>query len=234
MSNIINISAEKSKKFNILIFYNAKRLRKDAILVAKENKSYSSATSLLILSSEEAIKALLVLLHSEGFHVYKIEGAKKFFSDHKIRHNISKFIEAISGFVEVFNKVEDREATKLFNKNQDFWNGLRNGLARIIEVTKPIIATGLRINKLEEFNVNKNKGFYVDYKERLLIPTNEIGVKKYTETIEIIDRIFKTYKVISLLFNPQLKKHINDKELAILKEQLRNLVNSNIDIIKFN
>jgi AbiV family abortive infection protein len=80
MSNFLNLSPRHSKCLHEPIFKNALKLKKDAITLAERNASYSTANSLLILSSEEMIKALLVLLHSEGYHVYRIEVAEKFFN----------------------------------------------------------------------------------------------------------------------------------------------------------
>ena len=62
MNGFINLTAQKSKDIDCIIYKNARQLRKDALLIVEVNKSYSSATSLLILSSEEVIKAILVLL----------------------------------------------------------------------------------------------------------------------------------------------------------------------------
>ena len=64
MNTFINLSAIQSKGFDEAIFKNAKQLKKDAILIAANNKSYSSATSLLVLSSEEVIKAILVFCYA--------------------------------------------------------------------------------------------------------------------------------------------------------------------------
>ena len=55
----INLSKEKSKNLHNNIFENAKRLKFDSSTLVSVNESYSSASSLLILSSEEVIKAIL-------------------------------------------------------------------------------------------------------------------------------------------------------------------------------
>ncbi len=113
MSGFLNQSPLKSKKLHEPIYKNAQKLRRDAILVANTNKSFSTATSLLVLSSEEIIKAILVLLHSEDFNVYKIKDAKKFFSDHKIRHELAQLLELINGLVESGIEFENNERTKV-------------------------------------------------------------------------------------------------------------------------
>ena len=75
----INLSKEKSKDLHLDIFENAKSLKSDSSVLVIVNESYSSASSLLILSSEEVIKAILVLLHSQGYKVYLLKDAKGFF-----------------------------------------------------------------------------------------------------------------------------------------------------------
>ncbi len=84
----INLSKEKSKGLHLNIFENAKQLKFDSSILADINKSYSSASSLLILSSEEIIKAILVLLHTIGYRVYLLKDAKGFFKNHEIRHSL--------------------------------------------------------------------------------------------------------------------------------------------------
>ena len=84
MNTFINLSVQQSKGIDYSIYKNARQLRKDALLIAETNKSFSSATSLLILSSEEVIKSILVLLHSQSYKTYLIKDSKRFFKDHRI------------------------------------------------------------------------------------------------------------------------------------------------------
>lgn len=92
MKAFIDLTPEESEDLDLAIYKNALQLRKDAQFLANGRNSYSSANSLLILSSEEVIKAILVFLHSKNFTVYGLEGSKKFFLDHKIRHHIAQMI----------------------------------------------------------------------------------------------------------------------------------------------
>jgi AbiV family abortive infection protein len=54
------LSVAKAKGLDNAIFKNARQLKKDAILIATTNKSYGAASSLLILSTEEIIKGILI------------------------------------------------------------------------------------------------------------------------------------------------------------------------------
>ena len=52
MSHFVNLSPEQSKNAYHSIYKNALRKKKDALALIDINKSYDSANSLLVLSSE--------------------------------------------------------------------------------------------------------------------------------------------------------------------------------------
>jgi AbiV family abortive infection protein len=225
MSKFLNISPKISKVLHEPIYKNSLKLKKDAILIAENNKSYSTANSLLVLSSEEAIKAILVLLHSEGYNVYKIQDAKKFFSDHKIRHQLAQFLEIINGFIESSMEYEKNEKSKLQISKNETINEVFNLFKDIVNSSKPFIKTGERINSLKEFNDNKNKGLYTDYRESLLIPSFTITEETYIQTKNIVERIFKTYKVLKVMYHPEIDNHFENEKVIKLSVQIKDLVN---------
>jgi AbiV family abortive infection protein len=210
-----DLTSKESKGIDDVIFNNAKQLRKDAILIASTNKSYSSATSLLILSSEEIIKAILVLLHSEGYKVYKINDARKFFFDHKIRHQLAQLIEMTAGFIESLDKYKNQEPTKLINTKSEGWNSFLNGIFDLAKVIAPITKSTERIKDLENFNDNKNNGLYVGYKDKLIVPQDKVTETDYRKTKEIVDRIFRVYKIVRILYHPCIK---NRKDQDVIEE----------------
>lgn len=228
MSNFLNISPKNSKELHEPIYKNAQKLKKDALIIAKKNKSYSTANSLLILSSEEVIKAILVLLHSEGFDVYKIKDAKKFFSDHKIRHQLAQLLELVNGLVESGIEFENNEKTKVNSFKNEAFNEAFGIIKDIIKAAKPFIKSGERINALKVFNDNKNKGLYTDYRETLIVPSKVITEEIYNRSNEIVERIFKTYKVLRLMHNPMLQFHIKHEKISKYKNQIREFVNGSI------
>lgn len=225
MSNFLNISPQNSKCLHEPIFKNALKLKKDAITLVESNASYSTANSLLILSSEEVIKALLVLLHSEGYHVYRIDGAKKFFTDHKIRHELAKLIELLKGILESIHELTTAISNPKFNLKNQFWNDLLNGLDKVLSVISPIAITVNRINELEQFNDHKNSGFYVDFHHEILIPENQFNSSSFQKSSEIVARIFKTYRILKLLHSPQFLKRTGNQEI---KESVRFKINEEL------
>jgi len=235
LSNFLNISPKNSKTLHEPIYKNAQKLNKDALIIAEINKSFSTANSLLILSSEEVIKAILVLLHSEGFDVYKIKDAKKFFSDHKIRHQLAQLLELVNGLVESGIEFENNEKIKVDSFKNETFSEVFGILKDLVKAAKPFIKSGERINALKVFNDNKNKGLYTDYKETLLIPTQVITEEEYHRSKDIVERILKTYKFLRLMHNPMIQTHIKHEMILKYKNQIKEFVNGliqGIDEIK--
>ena len=157
MNTFINLSVQQSKDIDYSIYKNACQLRKDALLIAETNKSFSTATSLLILSSEEVIKSILVLLHSQGYKTYLIKDSKKFFSDHRVRHQLAQLLELSIGILESLEKKASNEPVTLLKTKSEFWNGLANGILEIALASKPFLDSAQRVKKLMEFNDKKNQ-----------------------------------------------------------------------------
>ena len=223
MNTFINLSAIQSKGFDEAIFKNAKQLKKDALLIAANNKSYSSATSLLVLSSEEVIKAILVLLHSQEYKVYQIKDARKFFTDHKVRHEIATILEFLNGIAAGLMTIDQKkEVLEVASSNNDsFLTKLKNGLNSVKDFLEPIGNSLERIKTVQGFDTLKNKGLYVDYKDQLIIPQTAIKQYTFRKTKDSVDQIFKHYKIIKLLFHPKLKNHLSLDEINKTKIGLK-------------
>jgi len=225
MNKFINLSPSATKGVEKPIFHNARRLRKDAILLAEVNKSYSSATSLLILSSEEIIKAILVLMHSEGYKVYLIEGSKKFFSDHKIRHQVAKLLDLMSTLFESMYIWEEQRENPEIKTKIKLLDGVLNFLNDVAKTISPFLNSAERIQLLQEFNDMKNNGFYVDYKDGLIIPKEQIQKEDFLKTKKVVDRLFKLSKAMKILFHESVEKHMSKQEANNTKAELKSVVN---------
>jgi AbiV family abortive infection protein len=235
VQRFINLSPKQSKNLDKVIYQNALQLKKDALLIAEKRKSYNSATSLLILSSEELVKATLVFLHSKECEVYKIKGAKKFFSDHKIRHQIAQLVEMGAGFInsiDIWEKEKLKE--KLFKTKYKLLNTVLNGFKELSEASKPLMQSIERIKKIEEFNALKNNGLYVDYKDELIYPQKTINKEIFDETKFLIDRMFSFYKGVRILFHPSLIKHLPQTEIDKHQEDLRFFINDALKDFSFD
>lgn len=230
MSQFVNLDQKESKKIHPAIYKDALRKKKDANLLA-QNKSFSTANSILILSSEEAVKALMIFLHSEGFHIYKLEDSKKIFSDHKMRHNIAKLIEAIYGLADSFLEFEKIEkSNKSFSDDENI-NAIVNIVLDFKEAGKPFINSMDRTEILENFNDDKNKGLYTDYRKNLQVSSEIITEEKYIETLETVERIFRIYRIINVSFNPKASHHKKLIKNSFEKDMLLTMFNSGIVLL---
>ena len=228
MKHFLNLSPKASEGLDKPIFENAKRLRASSKLIAEVNQSYSTATSLLILSSEEAIKALLVKFHSEGLKVYQIKGSKRFFSDHKIRHEIAQLIEMGIGFIELVMDSEKRGVKPHKSLRFKKVSKLLDGVLSFLNKSKIMLDAASRINMLSEFNSYKNSGLYVDFQGHLLEPINEIEKTKYEEVKQITDRLFKSYQFITILYDSKSNNHISQEKINTWKVILKTLIDDAI------
>lgn len=228
-----DLTPKESKGKNEVIFKNARQLKKDALLIAETNKSYSSANSLLVLSSEEVIKAILVLLHSEGYRVYRISDASKFFHNHEIRHQVAKLIEMTAGFIESLDKWESHEPTKLIKTKSEGWNSFLNGILDLTKTIAPLANATKRIKDLENFNDNKNNGLYVGYKDQLIVPQEKITITEYRKTKEIVERIFKVYKILKILYHPCIHNHKDHEEIEEAKIKMKIFIDEGMEGFSF-
>lgn len=228
-----NLTSEESKGIDKLIYKNALQLKKDALLIAEARKSYSSATSLLILSSEEVIKSILVLLHVEGYNVYKLKETHKFFFDHKIRHQIAQLMEMGSAMMKSMVKYDEQKPTKLLKTKVSWLNNFVNGFFNIVKAAEPIITATDRIKKLQKFNDLKNMGLYVDYKNILLLPQTAVTENIYKKTLTITENIFSFNKSLRILFHPALKNHLDITEINKGKELLKSLIDEGLRDFSF-
>lgn len=234
MQRFINLSPKDSEGLDKIIYQNALQLKKDAFLLAENRKSYSSATSLLILSSEEVIKATLVLLHSKNCEVYKIEDAKKFFTNHKIRHQIAQLMEMGTAFINAFDIIEKRKNKQvLHNTKSKSLNAVINFLQVFKDTITPFLDSAENINKLEEFDKFKNQGLYVDYQDEIIIPQNTINKEIYIQTKELTNRITRFYKGIRIIYHPSLHKHLTEKEIKGYQNDLKLFINKALNDFSF-
>lgn len=222
----INLSKAKSKDLYIDIFDNAKRLKSDSSILVNVNKSYSSASSLLILSSEEVIKAILVLLHSHGYRVYLLKDAKGFFKNHEIRHSLQMLIETGMSLFDTIEKWENRKLKKQIPNTENKWlNNTLQFLSDASFVLSNVSSAIYRIEGIKKFNDLKNAGFYVDYKNEILIPQKIVVQNDYNSILETSNRLIIFYKQLRILFHPSVTKHLSINKIEEIKNGLHIFIN---------
>lgn len=228
-----NLKAKESIGLDMPIYINALQLKKDAILIAESRKSFSSATSLLVLSTEEVIKSILVRLHAEGYNVYKAKEVHKFFRDHKIRHQIAQLMEMGVGLSETIIKYDEQKPTTIAKTRVNWFNKFINGSLDLIKALESLIHTINTTRKLQGFDNLKNQGLYVDFQDVILSPQKEVTEYIYNETLVVANRVFMFSKVLRVLHHSKLENHIDAKELKDTKADLKKLIDDHIDEISF-
>lgn len=227
----INLSSEKSKGLNELIYQNAVRLKNDATYLAKDKNSYSTATSLLILSLEETIKSLIVFLHSEGYPIYKSKRISKIFSHHKTRHDFAIFIETINAIFILStvcrkgfeNRKKQSEELKSKSLNSE---DLLKGFGILWELIESIFNDKI----IKNFDDYKNNGLYVDYIDRLFIPEKEITDGHYEQVQQVLNTITKIYKLILIAHNSKAQNRNNYILYEDIKKQIEEIIkNKHLD-----
>lgn len=235
MRKFLNLSPKDSKGLDKPIYRNALNLKRDAIFIAEKRKSYSAATSLLVLSTEECVKSILVLLHSENYNIYRIKDAKKFFYDHEIRHQIGMFLIMGLEFQIVFNNGFSLNSSKVINLKSKNFEDLLSITEDLLTKLEPLFdATNPDIEYLQEFNEIKNNGFYVDYRDGLIVPEEKITFENYSKTLKINNKIFKFSKQLRILFHEKIANHLVRERIEEAKTYLKEIIDDGMKIVKFN
>lgn len=227
MQTLLTLSARQSNSIDDSLYNNARDLKSNAELIATNNESYGCATSLLVLSLEETVKAILVKLHSEGLKIYKLEDARKFFKDHRIRHKIAQIIELGDGLIESSIDYTNNKATRKFPNNTlgKFFN--------VLISSKPFLQSLVRFGELEKFDEYKNRGFYVDFQNGLLQPEEKVTEIQYKIVQEALERATRFYKALRIVYHSSIKNRSNYKELNQKKEDLQFFINNALEDFNF-
>lgn len=223
MNGFINLSRKKSKNLDSVVFRNSKNLYKDALILSA-NHSYSTASSLLILSLEECIKAQYILLYSVGIDVYKTKLAKKIFTSHSERHDVAKSLEMVIGIFEIIDELFS--PVERFNTSNS--KGLLN-ITRFINSILVIIQTHNRIRSIGNFNKMKNNGFYVDYLEKVMIPGEVVRKEEFDVIQEIYVRLTKNYKLIKLISDDHFLEKYVQGDSEKLRRKIISTVNQHVN-----
>jgi len=206
MSNqtFLNISAKKCLVVYPKIIENSDRKWETALLSAN-SEDYGTAVALLIISVEELIKGLIILLDGKGFKFRNVNGIKKIFEDHKTRYFIALtmtllniFSNELQKFLTDFSKRPDKwiKLVAILNKKPKFFERIASSYieTKLIEIN----------NELKWFSnvdVYRQHGFYSDYKKELISPMS-ITNMEYLETLEKFRKIRFLGKSLIVALNP--------------------------------
>lgn len=89
-----------------------------------------------------------------------MKNAKKFFSDHKIRHEIAKLLDMGISFIESSIIYDEDKAANLMKTKIKWFDNFVNGLIDMVKFSQPFLDSLARTELLKEFDKFKNRGFY--------------------------------------------------------------------------
>lgn len=220
MKKFPSLSSKEAQEVHIKVYQNAARLRKDASMLIDAHTTYATATSLTILSLEEIIKAIVLLLHGQGYQIYRFKGIKKVFSQHGFRHKIAILINMLVGF---FKMTQPKK--KLNMKRDTKFQKLMYSFFRALQEVPNIMDVFKNIHSIEKLDSYKNAGFYVDFLDEILIPTEVIDKHKYDKVMNIHNQLDKLYNQLVDFFEYEPKTDMERKQKKRKEQQLKTLMN---------
>lgn len=223
ITTFIDLNSIESLGISQVIFNNSNRLKKDAFFLAKEKRSFSSATSLLILSLEELIKATIVELHSLNYPVYENKIISKIFNNHKTRHQFAGMIDTLNGLSILLRLIQiglnRKEVFQEGKMNDEIIKNLSAGINSFCDLLNNICNDEI----VKDFNNYKNNGFYVDYFDELMIPNKMINEFNFNQVDNVHQTISRIYKLIILSHHQSIKNRKNYNQFLEIRQIIKEL-----------
>ncbi|MCW3105447.1 MAG: hypothetical protein JWO09_3887 [Bacteroidetes bacterium] len=181
----MTISPEKCLVVYKQVIAKSQRQFEEAEVLAARG-GYDTASSLLIISNEELLKALILFMEGNGFHLRKIKGFKTLFNNHKLRYLIALVLSVLSLLgkefargMALFMKVDEDFLSKIDPKSPGFADLAKNYfIARLLEV-KAEIEFFSKVDKARQ------QGFYSEYNDGLITISKEEYLLLHTKIVGV-------------------------------------------------
>lgn len=232
--NFMSLSNSECKLAYEFLMKNANALYNDAKLLAS-NGSYGPATSMLIHSTEETMKAFVLFLDSNGFDFRRrVKGIKNLFDNHKLRYGLAMFLSIL------YILSEDIKTFFLDIKSnpKNFHELIKNkeqiGTVLLEYIRKKIIVIIQEVIWFSNAEFLRQKGFYVDYVDEIKTPL-QISNVDFENVLIRIDgmRSFVSNFVLSFESSDVLLTHEIDKlKLRFIEEKWYENIGKLIEIYK--
>ena len=180
--------------------------------ILANNQIYGQAISLAILSIEENIKAILIMLDGRGFRLRGIKGFKGVLEDHHMRYYLSFIMSA--GYVMGNKMLYLFDLVRFPGKNPSLLAKLmlmmnNRELLENFAIEKLKLFFDEIACELDWFNQLDDKrkaGLYVDFKDKLLSP-EDYGLEDYSEVYQKLSKVKIVCKNLIEAFDYEFKNH---------------------------
>lgn len=215
-----NISAQECILVSAAILTSADKKWESGKTLA-EKEDFGGATSLAIISLEEQIKALLLLVDGQGFQFRTIKGMQAFFQNHSLRYIFAYYIFVMAVFGEdlfrfIYRMRDNPDHMKeMISLYQTDKVRMERKIGRYM--MRKIIKLSEELEWFSRIDLFRQDGFYSDYNGELKTPII-INKQSYIETMERLIRVrFAGNEIMRALSNPE--KEFND-ELEKMRQKL--------------
>lgn len=219
--NVMSLSRKECLIVHKEFLINAEAKYKDAITLANIS-SYGSATSHLIISMEETMKAIVVYLDGNGFEFrMRVKGIKGLFENHQLRYFLAIALSVLNIFVQDFILLIERikkDKNVILNIKFDDADFQKQINYYIIEKTKSIMNEVVWFSNAD---IYRQDGFYVDYSDEIKTPLS-ISNDEFLEIKTRVDNLRNVASNFLQSFVPEeadLKDHIKKFKKQLIEEK---------------
>lgn len=213
----INISREECLIVYKEMIENSEKRWASAEVLSK-NKDYGSAISVAIISIEELVKAIIIVLDGRGFHFRKIKGVEIFFRNHEIRYVIAYFMFIIKilgdELMNWINKVNEnpekvRSVIKRMKDEEDFFCKKYK-----LYFLRKVVLIRQELSWFSKIDLFRQQGFYYDYSGTSQNPV-KISENEFSQVKVRLEKV----RVVGLFIISELSK--NDLEIEKQLQELK-------------
>jgi AbiV family abortive infection protein len=157
-----------------------------------KDKEYGSAIFMAVVSVEELVKAIIILMDGRGFSLRRVPGMKTIFKNHQIRHVLAYAMFVINIFSE-----ESINFLKKFRENPEAGIKFMNDIVNKDELLMAKM-NGWALKKVEmilrefdwfaQVDLFRQNGMYCDYKDGLKNPIR-ITEENYQEAYLRLEKV---------------------------------------------
>ncbi len=218
--NIMTLSKEECLIVYKQYLANADSKFNDAITLSNSG-SFGSATSHLIISLEETMKAVVLYLDGNGFEFRsRVRGIKNLFENHQLRYFLAIILSVFNIFIQdfmVFIKRIRKDHKEILKLKPDDKNVQKQLMSYVQEKIKNIIGEIAWFSKADLY---RQDGFYVDYVDEVKTPlsVNEEEFSQVKIRVENLRKIASEFLLSFTSEDKEITEHIQELKKQFIRE----------------